>query len=289
LFFLFFSLYLKKNLAPFDEEIMKKFALTTLALAAAAFAGENFGGIGVTIYAVKDGVLISDVIPGSPAEAAGLEANDHIIAVDGVSLAGNNIEASKNVLRGTVGKPIELSVLREKETFTVTLRRANISVNDIDASKVESWYGESQNSYSSEEIAEVASQDLSKNQKLLSVMQHGHVVKAETTVSSADLSSVSVETAAEEVAPQVKNRKVRAAGNLDAFDREQVTIRLRTEGPTVVRIVNANGEVTARLLKENAKAGSQTLAWDGKNAPAGRYIVHIEQNGAASAVATELR
>jgi membrane-associated protease RseP (regulator of RpoE activity) len=267
---------------------MKKFALTTLALAAAAFAGESFGGIGVTIYAVKDGVLISDVIPGSPAASAGLESNDRIVAVDGVSLAGNDIEASKNVLRGTVGKPMELSVLREKESFTVTLRRANISVNDIDASKVEAWYGENQNRYSSEEIAEVASQDLSKNQKLLSVMQHGHVVKSEATVSSADLSMVSVETA-EEVMPQVKNRKVRAAGNLDAFDREQVTIHLRAEGSTVVRIVNANGEVAARLLKEDAKAGAQTLAWDGKNAPAGRYIVHIEQNGAASAVTTELR
>lgn len=267
---------------------MKKFALTTLALVAAAFAGESFGGIGVTIYAVKDGVLISDVIPGSPAASAGLESNDRIVAVDGVSLAGNDIETSKNVLRGTVGKPMELSVLREKESFTVTLRRANISVNDIDASKVEAWYGENQSRYSSEEIAEVASQDLSKNQKLLSVMQHGHVVKSEATVSSADLSMVSVETA-EEVMPQVKNRKVRAAGNLDAFDREQVTIHLRAEGSTVVRIVNANGEVAARLLKEDAKAGAQTLAWDGKNAPAGRYIVHIEQNGAASAVTTELR
>ena len=107
-------------------------------------------------------------------------------------------------------------------------------------------------------------------------------------VSSSDLSVVSVETA-EEVAPQVKNRSVRAAGSLNAFDREQVAINLRAEGSTVVRIVNANGEVAARLLKEDAKAGSQSLAWDGKNAASGRYIVHIEQNGAASAVAAELR
>lgn len=271
---------------------MKRFIQASLVAAMAAapvMAGENFGGIGVTIYAVNEGVLVSDVIPGSPAAEAGLEAKDRIIAVDGVSIAGNDIDASKEVLRGTVGRPVELSVLREKETFKVTLRRANISVNDVEASKVEAWYGENQNSYSSNEIAEVASQDLSKNQKLLSVMQHGHVVKDEMTVSSSDLSVVSVETAAEEVAPQVKNRSVRAAGSLDAFDREQVAIHLRAEGSTVVRIVNANGEVVARLLKEDAKAGTQSLAWDGKNAASGRYIVHIEQNGAASAVAAELR
>ena len=270
---------------------MKSFvnaSLLAAMLALPAMAGENFGGIGVTIYAVNEGVLVSDVIPGSPAAEAGLESKDRIIAVDGVSIAGNDIDASKEVLRGTVGRPVELSVLREKETFTVTLRRANISVNDVDASKVEAWYGENQNSYSSDEIAEVASQNLSRNQKLLSVMQHGHVVKEEMKVSSSDLSVVSVETS-EEVAPQVKNRSVRAAGSLDAFDREQVAINLRAEGSTVVRIVNANGEVAARLLKEDAKAGSQSLAWDGKNAASGRYIVHIEQNGAASAVAAELR
>ena len=270
---------------------MKSFANASLfaaMLALPAMAGENFGGIGVTIYAVNEGVLVSDVIPGSPAAEAGLESKDRIIAVDGVSIAGNDIDASKEVLRGTVGRPVELSVLREKETFTVTLRRANISVNDVDASKVEAWYGENQNSYSSDEIAEVASQNLSRNQKLLSVMQHGHVVKEEMKVSSSDLSVVSVETS-EEVAPQVNNRSVRAAGSLNAFDREQVAINLRAEGSTVVRIVNANGEVAARLLKEDAKAGSQSLAWDGKNAASGRYIVHIEQNGAASAVAAELR
>lgn len=263
-------------------------SLVAAMVAAPVMAGENFGGIGVTIYAVNEGVLVSDVIPGSPAAEAGLESKDRIIAVDGVSIAGNDIDASKEVLRGTVGRPVELSVLREKETFTVTLRRANISVNDVDASKVEAWYGENQNSYSSDEIAEVASQNLSRNQKLLSVMQHGHVVKEEMKVSSSDLSVVSVETS-EEVAPQVKNRSVRAAGSLNAFDREQVAINLRAEGSTVVRIVNANGEVAARLLKEDAKAGSQSLAWDGKNAASGRYIVHIEQNGAASAVAAELR
>ncbi len=54
---------------------MKKFALTVsaLALAASAFAGENFGGIGVTIYATSNGVRVVDVIPGSPAALAGLK------------------------------------------------------------------------------------------------------------------------------------------------------------------------------------------------------------------------
>ena len=102
---------------------MKNFVNASLfaaMLALPAMAGENFGGIGVTIYAVNEGVLVSDVIPGSPAAEAGLESKDRIIAVDGVSIAGNDIDASKEVLRGTVGRPVELSVLREKETFNAS-------------------------------------------------------------------------------------------------------------------------------------------------------------------------
>ena len=68
-----------------------------------------------------------------------------------------------------------------------------------------------------------------------------------------------------------------------------VSFDLKKEGTTVVRIVSANGEEIARLLKEDAKAGRQSLSWNGKNAASGRYIVHIEQNGASSAAAAELR
>ena len=55
---------------------MKSFVNASLfaaMLALPAMAGENFGGIGVTIYAVNEGVLVSDVIPGYPAAEAGLE------------------------------------------------------------------------------------------------------------------------------------------------------------------------------------------------------------------------
>lgn len=269
---------------------MKHLILGSLALAAsAALAGENFGGIGVTIYAEPTGVYVVDVIPGSPAADAGIEKDDHILAVDGNSLSGKTLDQSKDLLRGTVGKPLELSVLREKESFSVTLRRAHISVDEIESSDVESWYGEDKQSYSSEEIAEVARKSLGGNYSLLSVMQNGRVIPEESSVSSANLSSVSVEK--DEVKGEIPAAKsaTRPAGKLKGFSREFVRIFLYAEGSTVVRIVDANGNVIARLSKENAKAGSLALSWDGKAAAAGRYVVHVEQNGASSAAAAELR
>ncbi len=269
---------------------MKHWILASLALTASvALAGENFGGIGVTIYAEQSGVYVVDVIPGSPAEAAGIEKDDHILSVDGNSLAGNSLDQSKDLLRGTIGKPVELSILREKEEFTVTLRRAHISVNEIESADVKEWYGEKQTSYSSQEIAEVARKSLGNDYNLLSVMQNGRVIPDEVNVSSDNLSSVSVEKDfADSDVPQMKAR-VRAAGKLKGFSKEFVRIRLYAEGSTVVRVVDPNGEIVARLLKENAKAGSLSLSWNGKNAAPGRYVVHIEQNGASSAFAAELR
>ena len=272
---------------------MKKLALTISALALSAstvFAGEDFGGIGVTIYATEGGVYVVDVIPGSPAALAGIEKDDHILAVDGNSLAGNSLDASKDMLRGTVGKPVELSILREKEKFSVTMRRAHISVSDIESADVENWYGENRNAYSPDEIAEVARNSLSNDFTLLSVMKDGRVIPDSMTVSASSLSAVSVENADAKSDPAISNsRKIRTAGTLEQMDREQVVVNLRAEGPTVVRIVNANGEVVSRLFKENAKAGSQAFDWNGKDAASGRYVVHIDQKGAASAASVELR
>lgn len=259
-------------------------------LAASALANESFGGIGVTIFATSDGVRVVDVIPGSPAADAGLESDDRIVAVDGGSIAGNTIDASKDLLRGTVGKPVELSVLREKDTLSVTLRRAQIAVTDLAASAVEEWYGDSATSYSAAEIAEVAKKSLAANYELLSVMQDGRVVSDTAEVFSSELSSVSVEKAdSDQDAPAVNSRKVRAAGTLNSFDREQVGFTLRAEGTAVVRVVSANGEVVARVVKEGALAGSQSVTWSGRSASSGRYVVHIEQNGAKSAFPVELR
>lgn len=265
-------------------------ALSVFGLSASlAVAGESFGGIGVTIYSTSDGVRIVDVIPGSPAAEAGLETNDRILSVDGNSLAGNTLDESKDILRGTVGKPLELSVLREADTLSVTLRRASIFVNEIVRSEVEGWYGENQTDYSSTEIAEVARQSLSANYELLSVMKNGRVIPDSIRVGASELSAVSVEKE-KSVQEFSKSKKiVPEAGSLESFDRERVAVDLRTEGPTVIRIVSPNGEVVERLVREDAKAGSLTLDWNGRGAASGRYLVHIEQNGAASAVAAELR
>ena len=73
---------------------MKNFVkLSLLAAMAVApvMADESFGGIGVTIYQIHEGVKVAEVIPGTPAAETKLQAGDVITAVDGVSLQGKDI------------------------------------------------------------------------------------------------------------------------------------------------------------------------------------------------------
>jgi carboxyl-terminal processing protease len=85
----------------------------------------QFYGIGVSILQHRDGVYIQSVVPGTPADKAGLRYGDRFISVDGKdALKWTSSEVSKNVRgeRGTtvnvklgragVEKPVEYTIVR---------------------------------------------------------------------------------------------------------------------------------------------------------------------------------
>ena len=124
---------------------MKNFVKASLVagmLAAPIMADEQFGGIGVTIYQVPAGVFVAEVIPGGPAADTKLKKGDVIVAVDGVSLKGQNIEFSKAQIRGQVDKPVELTYVSEGDTLSAVVRRTSMLVKDFNADDVTAWYGD---------------------------------------------------------------------------------------------------------------------------------------------------
>ena len=84
-----------------------KASLIAAMMTAPLMADESFGGVGITIYQVREGVHVAEVIPGTPAAETNLRAGDIITSVDGVSLKGQDIEFSKSKLRGQVNKPLD--------------------------------------------------------------------------------------------------------------------------------------------------------------------------------------
>ena len=256
-----------------------------------AVAGETFGGIGITIYGAPCGVQVVDVIPGSPASEAGLESGDFICAVDGTALPKNNLDASKDVLRGMVGKPLELSVVREKDTLSVTLRRVQLSVKDLDANKVSAWYGDQKSEYSAAELSAVASSEAGSGYNLLSVMQNGRVLPEEASVNARNVTMIAVAKDAADTAFTKDDSDATApqAASLLGFNRNAVSFNLYKNGTVKVRILKAHGEQVAVKLIENAAAGANSVSWDGAKASDGRYLVRIEQNGAVSSFAVEVQ
>lgn len=73
-------------------------------------------------------LIVSDVVPGSPAHAAGLEPGDEITAVSDTKGASVEALTAKNVVdfvRARAGKPVSISYLHAGASSTVVLTPAN--------------------------------------------------------------------------------------------------------------------------------------------------------------------
>lgn len=257
-----------------------KASLVAAFLAAPIMADEEFGGIGVTIYQMRDGVKVAEVIPGTPAAETKLQAGDVITAVDGVSLKGNDIETSKSMLRGVVNKPLEITYVSEGETYTATLRRAQITVKDIESAKVESWYNKSE--FNAQELETFASATEGNNKQLVAVLQQGSLVASDKNVSATNLNGVYVERA-NEFGPKVsKTLNKHSSSSLKGFTRKAISFNLSSAGTAIITVLNSDGAEVASLRAENAQPGFNTLRWNGENIPSGRYLVRIDHNGSVS-------
>lgn len=89
---------------------------------------EGFGGLGIRISIVEEGVKVISVIEGTPAETAGLMAEDVITAIDGEPASGISQREAIRRLRGRVHSRVELTVDRGSVPgpLTLTVTRAHI-------------------------------------------------------------------------------------------------------------------------------------------------------------------
>jgi carboxyl-terminal processing protease len=85
----------------FDPEQLEEFESAT---------SGKFSGVGLNVSEVERGLRIGSVIPDTPADRAGLEEGDLIIAVDGQSIAGEPADVSTAQIKGPVGTEVELRI-----------------------------------------------------------------------------------------------------------------------------------------------------------------------------------
>jgi len=85
-------------------------------------------GIGITITVTEDqsGFTVQEVTPGGSAEEAGILVGDKLIAVSGESVAGLDITAVSDRVRGEEGTTVLLTMLRDGNELEFTVERRTI-------------------------------------------------------------------------------------------------------------------------------------------------------------------
>ncbi len=93
----------------------------------------TFSGIGAELSQDSSGdIEIIAPIAGTPAASAGLQPQDIITAINGVSTSGMNVDTAVNDIRGPAGTKVVLTILRNNtQTLNLTIIRKNITVPSV--------------------------------------------------------------------------------------------------------------------------------------------------------------
>ncbi len=91
----------------------------------------EYGGIGSLISEIDDKIIITMPNEGFPADNAGIKIGDEIIKINNTRTKGKSTIEVSNLLKGTAGTPIQITVIRQDETMTFDLIRAKIIINNV--------------------------------------------------------------------------------------------------------------------------------------------------------------
>jgi len=98
----------------------------------------EFGGLGITV-GIRDGALtVIAPIEGTPADKAGLESGDIILKIDDESTINMSIDDAVSRMRGKVGDPINLAIVREGEMkpLNIHIVRGIITIESVYTSRI---------------------------------------------------------------------------------------------------------------------------------------------------------
>jgi carboxyl-terminal processing protease len=93
----------------------------------------NFVGLGVELKTHPDHLEIVNVISGGPAGLGGLRAGDHIVGINGRSVAEVGAEKSADNLRGTEGSLLKIDAKRgDQPSQSIQLQRRRVEIPSVD-------------------------------------------------------------------------------------------------------------------------------------------------------------
>lgn len=95
----------------------------------------TFGGVGAALSRPEEGgPIILEPIPGNPAELAGIQFGDQLVAVDGVTITAEmTVQAVADIIRGEKGTKVLLTVLHSGDTEPeeIEIERGDILIPSV--------------------------------------------------------------------------------------------------------------------------------------------------------------
>lgn len=106
----------------------------------------SFAGIGLVVTAGEDNLItVVSPIEGTPAARAGIRSGDKILAVDGVTYLGSELNEATKAMRGTPGTQVTVTIRKEGtgvlKSEDKTLTRAEINVKTVNAKLLDDQVG----------------------------------------------------------------------------------------------------------------------------------------------------
>ncbi|HOJ02048.1 MAG TPA: S41 family peptidase [Anaerolineaceae bacterium] len=99
----------------------------------------SYTGIGAWVDTSGDSLVIIAPMPGSPAEAAGIQSGDTVIAIDGKDMSGVDPSVVLQSILGPADTVVTLTIVREgvDQPFDVSITRAEIEIPVIEYEMLE--------------------------------------------------------------------------------------------------------------------------------------------------------
>ncbi|WP_368377940.1 S41 family peptidase [Polaribacter sp. Q13] len=96
----------------------------------------EYGGIGVSIYYLKQGIQIKEIFKGDAADKAGLKSGDVIVSVDGQSVKNMEREQLSMLIKGTPNSTFSVEIERQGKNIQKEIMRDKVVVNPVPFSEM---------------------------------------------------------------------------------------------------------------------------------------------------------
>lgn len=210
----------------------------------------EYEGIGAWVDITGEYVEIVSPMKGSPADQAGLQPKDRVIAIDGVDMTGIPGDLVLQRILGPAGTDVTLTIKRGEEIFDVTITRAQITVPTVDYEMLDdnigyiALYNYGQNST---QQLRIALRDL--------LAQNPDGIIFDLRDNGGGFLSTAIEVVSEFIGEGIVMYE--QYGNGDTFSYEAIPGGLATEIPLVV-LVNGGtasaSEITAGAIQDFGRA-----------------------------------